>query len=1493
MVWQSRWNGCMNTLITAYAEGKGEVGEGGRNCKSVSKQARKITSESLCSIASLPKLEVLLMAGCPFVDDYGLQFLEKWMPITTGLQVIDVSRCGCVSSSGLISVIRGHSSLAMLNAGYCFSELSANVLHCLKDLKNLKTITLDRASVSDSSFQTIAISALANSYRNLVSLKLEACDKVTEKSLDQLGSRCLQLEELDLTDCCGVNDEVLKYLSRCSELLSLKLGLCSNISDKGLAYIARNCTKISELDLYRCTGIGDDGLVTLSSGCKKLTKLNLSYCNGVTDRGMQYIGHLGELSDLEMRGLVNFISEGLTAVAAGCKKLSDLDLKHCGKIDDSGFWALSYYSRNMRQIKMSYCAVSDVGLCMVLGNLTRLQDVKLVHLMNVTVRSFQRNPFLALLLKDIVHKAWSVTYDVEVNVVDKNVFMFTFKHEADVRKAWDRRPWCIKGEHLILKKINANLSLNEVDFKTTELGHEQRDCTDNEVQLQRQVGVEVGPFGSWLRADNNSFQPGLNPNLLLESDRVECRMRTGQSLNPATDEEAANQWSSQNGMGIEETKLAVTVAVHDEVPAMEHHRDFEFCTYRESHQRPPILPRRWALSSPTLRHEDSGLELSGHWESLDSPWLIIGDLNSICSSVDKKGGRLRPLLNKLIDPAQVAFVPNRWITENIILAQEVVHSFKTLKMKKGYIGVKLDFNKAYDRMKWSFLEAVLRAFAPPISKLCYADDVILLCRARMDDVQSLVSCINTYCAWSGQMEGGLGFRTFWNLNQACLAKLAWWVLSKKDSICIQGACILVGDGSSTLVWEDPWIPDYPGFIPKPKEGNSPNNSMLPVLTNTPQDKWIWTKSTSGEFSIKSAYGILCNNADLGSSNPIWELIWKSHIHERLKMFLWRISSNLLPTKDNLDRFIDAEDQLCPLCEIEQESIVHIFLHCPVAKALWFGSCWGIRSTSLPINSGAQAYKLRNQIVFEKKGPSFEELLRILSTSLLEHWNARKTKNPPYNNRSICVWSKPTYGQIKLNCDAAVGPNHAAIAVVARDWRGSLVFSLSKKVYTNVPVQAEAEALRWSIYLAMDKFFSNVVFESDSQICIRAISQVDTSPPWRIQGLISDIKARTQNFPSATFSWVYREANTAIHLLSVCRKVLCENGFKLIEEYGIEGYPFSQQRIKEIEEQETAARKEQSLSLMPMLVLHPLDFVITNDDQKVHISELEGNMVCLYIQYIERPLFEFTPTLVEVYKILKERGEKFEIAFVPLEKYIGNGEVKYKQHFESMPWYALPFCDRRCNKLARNLDLERYREWGTLAFVEEHELNAYHFTLKRLAELEEVEKAKQTQVLAKFGTMSMAVVPISELEGKIVGLYFFSSSYKTTEKHDFYCEVINLYENLKKKGVSFEVVLVPLDITYHDFKKHFGGTQWFSVPYKGKCHEKLARYLELAGMIRARVEELTLESVLISWEKDFVINKDGAKIPMIELLGEDVGAKKCVMPSGFDVDCPEMERQCDG
>lgn len=99
-----------------------------------------------------------------------------------------------------------------------------------------------------------------------------------------------------------------------------------------------------------CTGIGDDALAALSSGCKKLRRLNLSYCSDVTDRGMEYLGQLEELWDLEMRGLVNVTGVGTMAFAAGCKKLADLDMKHCENVDDSGFWALAHYARNLRQV---------------------------------------------------------------------------------------------------------------------------------------------------------------------------------------------------------------------------------------------------------------------------------------------------------------------------------------------------------------------------------------------------------------------------------------------------------------------------------------------------------------------------------------------------------------------------------------------------------------------------------------------------------------------------------------------------------------------------------------------------------------------------------------------------------------------------------------------------------------------------------------------------------------------------------------------------------------------------------------------------------------------------------------------------------------------------------------------------------------------------------------------------------------------------------------
>ena len=44
----------------------------------------------------------------------------------------------------------------------------------------------------------------------------------------------------------------------------------------------------------------------------------------------------------------------------------------------------------------------------------------------------------------------------------------------------------------------------------------------------------------------------------------------------------------------------------------------------------------------------------------------------------------------------------------------------------------------------------LERTAPPISKLCYADDIILFCKATRAELSSLKECLEKYCQWSGQ-----------------------------------------------------------------------------------------------------------------------------------------------------------------------------------------------------------------------------------------------------------------------------------------------------------------------------------------------------------------------------------------------------------------------------------------------------------------------------------------------------------------------------------------------------------------------------------------------------------------------------------------------------------------------------------------------------------------------------------------------------------------------
>jgi len=70
--------------------------------------------------------------------------------------------------------------------------------------------------------------------------------------------------------------------------------------------------------------------------------------------------------------------------------------------------------------------------------------------------------------------------------------------------------------------------------------------------------------------------------------------------------------------------------------------------------------------------------------------------------------RLKTVLGKLISPTQSSFVPGRQISDNIIIVQEVLHSMRRKQGKVGYMAIKIDLEKAYDRIRWPFIRETLQ-----------------------------------------------------------------------------------------------------------------------------------------------------------------------------------------------------------------------------------------------------------------------------------------------------------------------------------------------------------------------------------------------------------------------------------------------------------------------------------------------------------------------------------------------------------------------------------------------------------------------------------------------------------------------------------------------------------------------------------------------------------------------------------------------------------------
>ncbi|KAK3230382.1 hypothetical protein Dsin_002263 [Dipteronia sinensis] len=97
---------------------------------------------------------------------------------------------------------------------------------------------------------------------------------------------------------------------------------------------------------------------------------------------------------------------------------------------------------------------------------------------------------------------------------------------------------------------------------------------------------------------------------------------------------------------------------------------------------------------------------------------------------------LRMVLSSVIADTHSAFIPGRLITDNTMVGFECVHALrcKVNRKKKGFMSLKLDMSKAYDRVEWCFVE----------------DDSFLFTQATLEECVNLKRILDYYSHASSQ-----------------------------------------------------------------------------------------------------------------------------------------------------------------------------------------------------------------------------------------------------------------------------------------------------------------------------------------------------------------------------------------------------------------------------------------------------------------------------------------------------------------------------------------------------------------------------------------------------------------------------------------------------------------------------------------------------------------------------------------------------------------------
>ena len=178
------------------------------------------------------------------------------------------------------------------------------------------------------------ILVVAKNCKNLESLYLIDCDRISDLAFGVLLKSCKRLKTLNICNCRQLKDVSFKAIaSNCKGIVNLDLGNCCNITDEAITDIGSTCKNLESLDLFGCRQITDVSMVGITNQCKRLNKLSLSHCPKIRDEGIIHlVTNCSSIHNLDLTNCVHLTNKTVFIIAEKCPALNVLILVKCDKL---------------------------------------------------------------------------------------------------------------------------------------------------------------------------------------------------------------------------------------------------------------------------------------------------------------------------------------------------------------------------------------------------------------------------------------------------------------------------------------------------------------------------------------------------------------------------------------------------------------------------------------------------------------------------------------------------------------------------------------------------------------------------------------------------------------------------------------------------------------------------------------------------------------------------------------------------------------------------------------------------------------------------------------------------------------------------------------------------------------------------------------------------------------------------------------------------------